>query len=100
MTAELSVPVVSLGPVHPNPSHRQTADDLQAPARTPGLTLKDYVEREFAAIATAGGPTMTDILADLDELRGADSPNTHDIVEALHEGRARRLAHLDDTWQQ
>ena len=43
---------------------------------------------------------MTEILADLDELRGADSPNTHDIVDALHEGRAKRLAHLDDTWQQ
>lgn len=87
---------------NPDPSHDRPPlpDDLRTRASTPGLSLKDYVEREVAAIAATGGPTMAEILEDLDKLRGQGSPTTEDIVNALHEGRKEREDHLDSLWPQ
>lgn len=79
-------------------SRESPQDDLRTRASTPGLSLRDYVEREFAAIAAAGGPTMSDILDDLDKVRMADGPTTDDIVTALHESRKEREDHLDSLW--
>ena len=74
--------------------------DRQQPASGPGdrptspsLSLKAYVEREAAAIAAAGGPTMAEILEELDRYRRPDGPTTEDIVNALHEGRREQGAH-------
>lgn len=68
-------------------------DDRPIRANAPGLSLKAYVEREAAAIAVAGGPTMAEILEDLDRHRRSDRPITDVIVNALHEGRRERETH-------
>ena len=72
--------------------------DRQQPASGPGdrptspsLSLKAYVEREAAAIAAAGGPTMAEILED--RHRRSDGPTAEDVVKALHEGRREQGAH-------
>lgn len=75
----------------PNPLGRGSEpDDLRARANAPGLSLRAYVDREAAALATAGGPTMADILDELDRYRRPDGPSTRDIVNAIHEGRRER----------
>jgi len=79
-----------------HPDRRQPAsrpEDLPARANAPGLPPKAYVEREAAAIAAARGPTMAEIVEDLDRYRRPADPTTEDIVNALHEGGCERDAH-------
>ena len=84
----------------PNPfGHGSEPDDLRARANAPGLSLKAYVDREAAALAAAGGPTMAAILDELDQYRRPDGPSTRDIVDALHEGRREREERMDTWWQ-
>ena len=81
----------------------ETADDGALGAtpsgRLPlrGLSLADYVERQFDEMV--GGPTMADILREIDE-RGRPTGLTTDmIVAALHEGRQEREEQLSEIWK-
>lgn len=80
--------------------HSPESDELLTRANTPGLSLRNYIERESAAIAVAGGPTMAEILDDLDRYRSVEGPTTDDIVKALHEGRRERDEQIDAWWRQ
>jgi hypothetical protein len=86
-----------------HPDRQQEAsepEDLPTRANAPGLSLKAYVEREAAAIVAARGPTMAEILEELDRHRPPDGPTTEDIVNALHESRRERDEQIEAWWQQ
>lgn len=78
--------------------HRPGGDAGPARSGSPTWSLKDYVERELAAIAAADGPTMTQLIEEADRLRRPDGPTTADIVAALHEGRREREEQIDSWW--
>jgi len=79
-----------------SPDRQQPAPgpgDRPIGANAPGPSLQAYVDRKAAAIVAAGGPTMADIVGDLDRHRRSDGPTTEDIVNALHEGRRELDSH-------
>jgi hypothetical protein len=53
------------------------------------FSLRANLERRHAELA--GGPTMADILADLDRFRRPDGPSHVDVVRILHECRDERI---------
>lgn len=64
----------------------------RTPAPRDPFSIEAYLDRQRQQFA--GGPTMADILADLDQFRQPDGPTSDDIVQALHEERAEREEHL------
>jgi hypothetical protein len=46
-----------------------------------------------------GGPTMAEILADLDRFRRPDGPTRDDIVRTLQESRDERAEQIEATWR-
>lgn len=61
------------------------------------FSLQAVLDRQFEEFAD--GPSMADILADLDQYRRPDGPTTDEIVDALHETRQEREDHLGGLWQ-
>lgn len=76
------------------------AHDDPAPGREPPrarradpFSLHAYLDRQLEEFAD--GPTMTDVLRDMDQYRRPDGPTSEEIVEALHEAREERMDQLE-----
>lgn len=76
--------------------HDPDRDENPARSRRDPFSLAADLNRQHEEFA--GGPTMADILADLDRYRSSDGPTRDEIVEALHEGRREREEQLDQLW--
>jgi hypothetical protein len=76
------------------------ADEPAAePWRVAAFSLEAYLNRQVEMFAS--GPTMADILRDMDQFREDDSLTTReDIVDALHEARRERDEQLEGLWKQ
>ena len=71
-----------------------SATESNRPGRTDPFSLRAQLDRRLAEFA--GGPTMAEILADLDRYR---PPAPVDAVALLHQCRAERDAQLAAIWQ-
>ncbi|MBN6057173.1 antitoxin, partial [Nonomuraea sp. RK-328] len=61
------------------------AESLKARAAEAGMSLSAYVARELADIAAR--PTNGEIVTRLKARNRSNGPSTHDILQAVHEGR-------------
>jgi hypothetical protein len=69
-------------------------DNTPPVAHSEAFSLLRQLERQFAEFAN--GPTMENILTDMDRYR---APSDESVVEALHAVRRERDERWDETWQ-
>jgi hypothetical protein len=88
-------------PPDPTPKSAREAEaagQVAEPWRASAFSLEAYLDRQVELFAS--GPTMAEILRDMDRFREDDTITRDDIVDALHEGRQEREEHLEGLWKQ
>ncbi|WP_020672587.1 hypothetical protein [Amycolatopsis nigrescens] len=70
--------------------------EISAPRRDP-FGLEAYLERQAAEFTD--GPTMTEILDDMDRYRHPAAPGGESVTDSLHAVRREREEHLDELWR-
>ncbi|MGP4019938.1 hypothetical protein [Saccharopolyspora sp. 5N708] len=81
-----------------HPREPEAPEQVAEPWRASAFSLEAYLDRQVELFAA--GPTMADILRDMDRFREDDMVTRDDIVNALHEGRREREEQLEDLWKQ
>jgi hypothetical protein len=77
----------------PEPGRSAPNNDAADPFR-----LEAYLERQHAEFAD--GPSMAEILDDMDRYRQPVTPGGETIVESLHAARGEREQQLSEAWEQ